>query len=402
MAAPRVVVQPFLDTDLLRRDDIPDGLRERDPFAYAFFKPLAELHGAIRGTDGDPRRAMLGREFLERSLDVALSDDELRDWLHRAQRLLPDTLATYLPPQYRDQLWSSQDPPVDTMEELLTRAFARGESARTIRRTFEARRTCFLLHFLLRLRRNGIIGPEADAAQERAWAVLQESFLVPDRIEECTLYTNHDPDNEMRCLDARCSGEPPAWASRRETSVRLRYFRDLQGVERPILVRLRAKKPFAVLLRMQRDALRSPDYVPDLRGIRFACFGHEDRLACLETILERFPLLRSTISDWVDWYSGAASRYRNRFSSRYFRAQEFSGEFAASKWEFQIMHVHDFVNLWYSNGEESWHRYRLRQLVHLLLPRYFPRSIYGIRWGRHHLHAAFDAWVLQEPRKCST
>lgn len=395
-AAPQLVVQPFLDIDFPTTDEDLAALGARNTFAYSVVRPLFVLHRELNGTPGEERQAKVAA-FLDRFFGEPDAEFRMQRALEQSKVLFVQGLERYVPEAHRSKLGLAGENGVESVESLIADMFNTVASDEARRRAFVARRRYYFLRFLLHLERSDASLQRSSEATRRAMEILNDRFFVPTDSGEVTLYTQHDPANEGRCLDARTE-LPLTWQEHRESRVRIRTFRDLDGVERPILVQLRVKDPFAIVVRMLREELHHPEHVPDLRGIRFVCLSHEDRLACLKTLLGRFPIIGSTADDWVDLYSGTAVRQVNRFSSRYFRVLKFSAEFTEALWEFQIMHVHDFANLWYSSGEENWHRYRLRQLFALFFPRFFPRRHFGFRWKKGAMKHAFTEWVLREPR----
>ena len=397
-AAPQLVAQPFLDYAFPTNAGTVDALRERNTFAHSVIAPLFTLHERIgRNRTDDAQRAEIDA-FLTRFFGTVQAGDHMRAALTRARALLMNGLDPYVPDDRRKVLGLLDDDALVSLDEVLRDMFARGQSSDAVRRAFVARRRYFLARYLLHLDRSDAAIERSTMLKQQAHAALHDDFLIPATEEATVFCSNHDPANEDRCLDVRTTSQPQ-WTHQRSALVHLQQFRCLQEKTRPVLVQIRMKDPFAILIRMLRDELPHPEHVPDLRGIRFICFSHDDRRACLDALLERFPIVASTADDWVDLYAGTAVRRLNRFSSRYFRVLKFAAEFAGALWEFQIMHAKDFTNLWYSTGEENWYRYRLRQLVALFFPRFFPRRIYGIRWGKPSTYASFAAWISREPRR---
>lgn len=396
-ATPQLVVQPFLEFDFPSNGVTIDDLRTKHTFAHTVYRPLLSLHESITTANDEREKTAKIAAFLDRFFGEANAESRMQDALERSESILRRGLDRYVPPEHRSTLGLREDEEPGTLEGLISNMFSGQQDEEARRRAFLARRRFYLIRFLLQLDGSSAAPFLSGQAANRALELLKEVFLRPEEIRDYPLFSLHDLENAGRCLDARLS-PPPTRTGCRESRVLLRKFRDLTGQERPILCCIRLKDPFAILIRMLRDELHQPEHVPDLRGIRFVCFSHEDRIACLETLLDRCPSIESTADDWVDLYSGTAVRLVNRFSARYFRVLKFAAKCAGSLWEFQIMHVHDFLNLWYSEGEENWHRYRLRQLFALFFPQFFPRRHFGLRWRKDHVRRGFNEWATREPR----
>jgi hypothetical protein len=395
-------VQPLLDPDIPTTPEALNALRDRNPYAHAVIRPLFELHHRIMQT-GD--RSLVAQYF-ERSFGVTHDADvAIQDAIASAQHLLTHPeLHGMTPPIFRNTLWPKDvlHRVPSTIADLLPVVFGKASNQADRLRTFEARRLLTLVLFCTRLQRSIASPDRSQDTLVHVRGLLEEQLLIPGKVEERILYTNHDPANADRCATARFD-EQPQWGERsRDTPIAVRFFRDASGQEHPVIVRLRVKDAFGILRRMLRDHLPFPEYVLDLRGVRFICFSHEDRRALLDQLTAKFPRVATTIGDWVDRYSETAVRGLNRFSSSYFRAQKFSCEFSehSRMWEVQVMHVHDYANLWYSLGRENWYQYHLRQLFALVFPQLFPTAIYGVSWTRRSPATRhFLSWVQNEWRK---
>ncbi|MBI2483131.1 hypothetical protein HYV74_03050 [Candidatus Uhrbacteria bacterium] len=407
----RLARDPMAHPLLASRIDMDEGalqqLRKHRTFDYTNIRLFESL---IRERQAHPEgalRLMQGafpfippEENAERAIGGAIGE---------AHTMLAQQIEQWIPEEHAKTIRRNtviHEPP-GSLNELLAIMMPKSDREEQRRLSFEARRLHHLAMLILRIRYGGYLGASTPSFYKRsldAYSYVQDLFqkqLITQLPNERTIFANftnvEGKNPEGRCLDV--SFTPKAgWQS--ITLPDVGQFQDTCKRAIDCLIQYRVKTPFSIILHMLRDNISFPEWVEDIRGIRIACWSHDDRITCYETLAKTFPRFGFWTAGWNDRYTKTSQRALNRFSGSYFRAMKLYGEFddQSGPWEVQIMHIRDYLNLWYSRGEENWFRYRLRQLLRLFFPVYFPTQYYQVPWSSDRIRGDCRRLILTKKR----
>lgn len=404
--APPPVAHPLLTPRQITDETTLKLLRDQRPFDHTIIALVQQLAQERRD---HPRGAS---RLLHGAFPDAVSDhleQSIRGAILEAHTTIQRQLMEWLPEEYVRRIHVNTElrAPPESLNELLAIVYPTTKREADFRKSFEARRLLHLAMLLFRIRHGSHhADPQGESVFGKSMSVLprvQELFqtqFLTRLPEDRTMYANctvMEGNPEGRCLDVSFT-EKPEWQTMQLT---VSGFRDTSGQrEHDILTTYRVKTPFSIILHMLRDNIPYPEWVMDIRGIRLVVWSHEARIACFEALARHFPRLAWSTAGWNDRYSKTIQRALNRFSGSYFRAMKLYAEIddGSGPWEFQIMHIRDYVNLWYSRGEENWYRYRLRQLLTLFFPLFFPTVLYQIPWSGDTIRSACHRHISKMKR----